>query len=315
MDILNLPNKSLYHKVFYGTTTTSSWQVWTKPSNITMVYMYVIGAGGAGGGGRTGGNNSGGGGGGGGSSAISVALYPAFLLPDTLYISVGIGSNGAAAGGGAASGVLSYVSAQPSTTAIYIYAQSGNAAAGGGGGGTNSGSGSGASGTAGTVWTFTNYPLTALGMVTSIAGQSGGAGGTNVPSDGTSITPTLPITGGAGGGGVSISGANTRAGGDITGSGFLPSILGGNADGATVALIGGKSGFMGIKPTTESYLNLPMLYTGGSGGGSKGVTAAVGGRGGDGSYGSGGGGGGASYASTGGSGGRGGDGLVLITCF
>ena len=315
MDILNLPNKSLYHKVFYGTTTTSSWQVWTKPSNITMVYMYVIGAGGAGGGGRTGGNNSGGGGGGGGSSAITVALYPAFLLPDTLYISVGIGSNGAAAGTGAASGVLSYVSAQPSTTAIYIYAQSGDAAAGGGGGGTNSGSGSGASGTAGTVWSFTNDPLTALGMVTSIAGQSGGAGGGNTPSEGAGRTPIQTVTGGAGGGGNSAGGTATN-GGSIIGSGFLPTINGGIADGATTAALAGNHGFMGIKPTTESYLNLPMMYTGGAGGGAKGSTViGVGGKGGDGSYGSGGGGGGSSYGSTGGSGGKGGDGLVIITCW
>ena len=105
MDILNLPNKSLYHKVFYATTSTN-WQTWTKPSNINFVYMYVIGAGGAGGGGRTGGNNSGGGGGGGASSSITVALYPAFLLPDTLYINVGVGSAGASAGAGAASGAL-----------------------------------------------------------------------------------------------------------------------------------------------------------------------------------------------------------------
>jgi len=314
MEFFNLPNKSSYHKVFYA-DVSGHWQIWTKPSNINFVYMYVIGSGGAGGGGRTSGNNSGGGGGGGASSSITTALYPAFLLPDTLYINVGVGSPGAAAGTGAASGALSYISTNPSTTSIFIFAQSGDVAAGGGGGGTNSGTGSGVAGAAGTSWTYSNYPLASMGIVASIIGQIGGAGGTNVPSDGTSITPTLPITGGAGGGGVSISGANTRAGGNITGSGFLPSILGGSADGSTVALIGGKSGFMGIKPTTESYLHLPMLYTGGSGGGSKGVTAAVGGRGGDGSYGSGGGGGGASYASTGGSGGRGGDGLVLITCF
>jgi hypothetical protein len=314
MDILNLPNKSLYHKVFHSSTSTN-WQIWTKPANIKFVYMYVIGAGGAGGGGRTGGNNGGGGGGGGGSSSITTVLYPAFLLPDTLYINVGVGPTNAAAGTGGASGALSYVSIRSSTSPIFIVAQSGNVAAGGGGGGTNSGVGSGAAGVAGTAWTFRNFPLSSMGIINSIAGQAGGAGGQNTPTAGTTITPTLPVTGGAGGGGVSISGANTRAGGNITGSGFLPSILGGSADGSTVTLIGGKVGFMGIKPTTESYLNLPMMYTGGSGGGSKGVTAAVGGRGGDGSYGSGGGGGGASYASTGGSSGRGGDGLVIITCW
>lgn len=318
MDILNLPNRSLYHKVFYATATgtTTSWQVWTKPTNISVIYMYVIGSGGSGGGGRTGGNNSGGGGGGGGSSSITVAVYPASLIPDTLYVSVGAGRAGSGAGTGGLTGALSYVSIQPNTTAINILAQSGNAAAGGGGGGTNTGSGAGAAGTAGTAWTFTNNPLALMGLVTTLVGQAGAAGGTNVSTDGGSITPTQPVTGGAGGGGVTSGGANPRNGGDIVGSGFLPTINGGVLNGATAALKAGDSGFMGIKPTTESYLNLPMMYTGGAGGGSTGTaTLTVGGTGGNGSYGSGGGGGGASYGSTGGTGGRGGDGLVLISCW
>ena len=315
MDFLNLPNKSLYNKIFYA-DVSNHWQVWTKPSTINFVYMYVIGSGATGGGGRTGGNNQGGGGGGGGSSSITTALYPASLIPDTLYVNVGVGVAGPGAGTGGNSGALSYVSIQPSTLLIYVLAQSGNVAASGGFGGTNTGSGSGAGGTAGTAWTYTNSPLASMGMITSIGGQSGSAGGTNTPSAGVNLVPSLPVTGGSGGGGVSISGANVFGGGDITGSGFLPTIPGGTANGTTTDIRGGKSGFMGIKPTTESYLNLPMLYTGGSGGGAQGsTTIAVGGNGGPGSYGSGGGGGGASYGSTGGSGGRGGDGLVIITCW
>jgi hypothetical protein len=96
----------------------------------------------------------------------------------------------------------------------------------------------------------------------------------------------------------------------------LPTISGGVAGGATASLVAGKPGFMGIKPTTESYMNLPMMYTGGGGGGATGsALISVGGFGGNASYGSGGGGGGASYGSTGGSGGRGGDGLILISCW
>ena len=316
IDFTHLPNKSLYHKVFYGTSTgaTTSWQIWTKPANVSFVYMYVVGAGGAGGGGRTGGVNSGGGGGGGASSSITTALYPSFLLPEILYISVGAGSAGAPAGTGAASGALSYVSTQPSTSGIFILAQSGDVSAGGGGGGTNTGTGAGAAGTAGTVWSYTNYPLTDLGMVTSVAGQNGAAGGGNTPSSGVSITPTLTVTGGAGGGGVSVGGS-PLGGGNITGSGFLPTILGGALSTSGVGG-SGNHGFTGIKPTTESYMNLPMMYTGAGGGGAAGNPSGTnGGVGGNGSYGSGGGGGGASYAGTGGSGGRGGDGIVLITCW
>lgn len=312
IDFTNLPNKSLYHKVFYGTATgtTTSWQIWTKPANVSFVYMYVVGAGGAGGGGRTGLINSGGGGGGGASSSITTVLYPAFLLPDILYISVGAGRNGAIANQGAASGALSYVSTQPNTSSIFILAQSGDVSAGGGGGGT--GSVAGAAGTAGTIWTYTNYPLTDLGMVTSVAGQNGAAGG-SISSSGVSITPTLTVTGGAGGGGVS-AGGTTNNGGNINGSGFLPTILGGPL--STVTSGGnGNHGFTGIKPTTESYMNLPMMYTGGAGGGSANPVGGNGGTGGNGSYGSGGGGGGASYRATGGSGGSGGDGIVLITCW
>jgi len=313
IDFTHLPDNSIYHKVYYG-SSSSNWQVWTKPANVSFVYMYVIGAGGAGGGGRTGSINSGGGGGGGASSAISVALYPAFLLPDILYINVGIGSSGATAGTGAASGALSYVSIQPNTSPINILAQSGNAAAGGGGGGTNTGTGAGVAGTAGTVWTYTNYPLTNMGMVTSIAGQNGAAGGGNTPSAGGSITPTLPVTGGGGGGGVSVGGSPLN-GGNINGSGFLPAISGGTLSTSGVGG-SGNHGFMGIKPTTESYMNLPTMYTGAGGGGAAGNPSGTnGGVGGNGSYGSGGGGGGASYAGTGGTGGRGGDGLVIITSF
>ena len=277
--------------------------------------MYVLGAGGAGGGGRTGGLTSGGGGGGGGSSSITIALYPAYLLPDVLYVSVGIGRDGSTAGTGANSGALSYVSIQPSTLPLNILAQSGDAPAGGGGGGTNTGAGAGVGGSAGTAWTYTNNPLNVFGMITSAAGQAGGAGGSNVPADAPDITPVLTVTGGAGGGSTNVSGGALGQPGDIVGSGFLPRISGGTNDNATVSIRNGKAGFMGIMPTTNSYLNKPMMFTGGSGGGAGGSSGLSGGTGGNGSYGSGGGGGGASYGSTGGSGGRGGDGLVLISCW
>jgi len=314
IDLSHLPNKSLHHKVFYANGSTN-WQTWTKPPNAKFIYMYVVGSGGAGGGGRTGSINSGGGGGGGASSSITVALYPAFLLPETLYINVGIGSAGASAGTGAASGALSYASIQPSTNSIYIVAQSGNSPAGGGGGGTNTGTGAGAGGTAGTRWLYTDYPLADMGIITSANGQVGGTGGSNVPANAPNVTPILPVTAGTGGGSSNVGGTTLGLPGNIVGSGFLPTISGGSSNVLDPISRGGKTGFMGINPSTESYLNFPMVYTGGSGGGAGGNTGYSGGTGGNGSFGSGGGGGGASYSSTGGSGGRGGDGIVLISCW
>lgn len=308
LDVFGIPDSGSYNKIFFPSAT--GWQVWHKPSKIKFVYFYVLGSGGAGGGGRTGGINTGGGGGGGASSAISIGLYPAFVLPDRLYIQVGAGQAGAAANTGAASGVLSYVSVEPNTTALNIVMQSGDTAAGGGGGGTTSLGG--VAGTAGAVWTYANNPISAMGMVTSIAGQAGAAGG-GTASAGVSITPTLPVSGGAGGGGES-SNASSFIGGNINGSGFFTTIPGGTNNLAD-SRADGKGGFTPIKPNTETNLGNLMFFTGGSGGGAANSASINGGIGGFGSYGSGGGGGGASYQGTGGSGGRGGDGLVLITCW
>jgi len=313
IEFSHIPNQPQYHKVFYA--SGDIWQVWQKPNNVNFIYFYVIGAGGAGGGGRTGAVNSGGGGGGGGSSSVSVGLFPAFMLPDILYVQVGLGVSGATAGAGAASGDLSYVSVQPNTNALHVVMKSGDSPAGGGGGGTNTGTGAGVGGTAGAAWTYTNFPYGKVGMITSVAGQTGGAGGSNVPADAPNITPILGVTAGTGGGSNNAGGTTQGLPGNITGSGFLPTISGGTSNVADNVARAGKFGFMGIKPGTESYMNLPMVFTGGSGGGAGGNTGYSGGTGGNGSYGSGGGGGGASYSSTGGSGGRGGDGLVLISCW
>ena len=308
LDVFGIPDSGSYNKIFYP--NSGSWEMWQKPSQVKFIYFYVLGAGGAGGGGRTGSINTGGGGGGGGSSAISIGLYPSFVLPDRLYIQVGVGSAGAAPNTGAASGALSYVSVEPNTTALNIVMQSGDTAAGGGGGGTTSLGG--VAGAAGAVWTYTNNPMTYMGMVTSIIGQAGAAGG-GTASAGVSITPTLPVTGGAGGGGES-SNASSFIGGNINGSGFFTTIPGGTNDIAG-SRSDGKAGYTPIIPTTETNLSNVMFFTGGSGGGGTNSASINAGQGGNGSYGSGGGGGGASYQATGGKGGRGGDGLILITCW
>lgn len=304
MDIFNIPNFNESNKIFFPNGT--SWQIWNKPSGIKFVYFYLVGGGGSGGGGRTGALNSGGGGGGGGSGGYTVCMFPAFILPDILYVQAGAGGLGVAAGTIGNSGALSYVSVEPNTTAINILIQSGTAAAGGGGAGTNSGNGAGAGGLGSTAWT-TSQNLTILSISSSTAGQAGALGGTNIPAAGSSITLAKIFSGGAGGGGCSNSGVISN-GGSINGVGFIQTIGGG-----TSTTKDGSTGYAQFNPTSESFSDEPLFFTGGSGGASTGSTpASIGGAGGNGAFGSGGGGGGASYGSTGGRGGKGGDGFILI---
>ena len=67
--------------------TSGTWQTWTKPRGITMVFMPPIGGAGGGGGGfsAAAGNARGGGGGGGGGNPTRL-LVPAFVIPDLLYV-------------------------------------------------------------------------------------------------------------------------------------------------------------------------------------------------------------------------------------
>jgi hypothetical protein len=76
--------------VKYYTSSTGDWFSWQKPRGST--FTYIMAAGGAGSGGCGWANVAGGGGGGGGASgSVSVNLFPSIFLPDTLYISCGIG--------------------------------------------------------------------------------------------------------------------------------------------------------------------------------------------------------------------------------
>ena len=291
-------------KIFYA--NGASWQVWNKPANARFVRFLVLGGGAGGGGGRTSAVNTATGGGGGGSSAITIAKIPAKFLPDVLYINVGLGGAGGISSTVGTAGSLSYISMQPNTTAFNILLQSGDAAPTAGNGGTSSIAGVG--GTASTAWSYANFVFGELGMITVSAGQNGGAGG-NQTSNGVSITPTLFVTGGAGGGGVSSGTAgSSHNGGNITGTGFLNTITGGTADSTTI--LNGDHGWSSF-PNNLSYD--PIFFTGGAGGGATNTASRPAGRGGNGNYGSGGGGGGGAYSSTGGPGGNGGDGLVIIT--
>lgn len=310
LDLFNLPNLDAYNNLFYA--NGNSWQIWNKPKNCKFIYIFAIGGGGGGGGGRTSALNTATGGAGGGGSAITISLFPSSMLPDTIYIQVGLGGAGGSAGFNGSVGGVTYISAQPNTTALNILLQNGSAGANGGGGGGSSVAGSG--GTGGTAWTNNSFVFGNLGLLTSEVGQNGTNGGTQ-NTDGVSLTPSKICTGGAGGGGVSSSTAgSSHLGGSITGSGFLPTITGGTND-TNDGSQNGRSGFTSLNDLFITPFRTPMFFTGGAGGGSMNTIGRVGGFGGKGSFGSGGGGGGGSYNGTGGTGGAGGDGLVLITCW
>jgi len=338
MDFFNLPNLESQNTFFFA--NGSSWQVWNKPVNCKFVYIFAIGGGGGGGGGRTSALTTATGGGGGGSSSITKGLFPANMLPDRVYIQVGNGGAGGVGSGVGSAGELSYISLALNFTNLNILIQSGSEGAGGGGAhqpaaqlgqrrqmailiqsGSEGAGGGGAGGTSvrgtggvgGTVWSNNSFVFGNLGLITTDVGQAGANGGVQT-ADGDSLTPTRICTGGAGGGGVSSGTAGaSHLGGNITGSGFLSSIIGGIND-ATDGTKNGNNGYQSLNSLATSY-DTPMFFTGGAGGGSCNTSGRVGGAGGFGSYGSGGGGGGGSYNATGGAGGNGGDGLVLITCW
>jgi hypothetical protein len=312
IDYFNLTNTDINNQVFES-VGLNTWQMWTKPRGIKFVNFIVIGGGAGGGGGVKGASGSNrAGGGGGGSSGITRAIFPANVIPDILYVLVGQGGLGGAAATTGTAGGLSYVSVNPTTTpTINILLASGAA-------GALPGTGAGAGGAAGTIFAQTAGLLSYLGTVNLIAGQAGAT--STPPSTVGSITIALPTTGGAAGG----TGSNTNtgfAGGNITGAGFVPTILGATPGGTPTpsSPAGNPNDGYTSKPSGLVTMRNPMFFTGGSGGGGfpgGGGVIGFGSKGGNGSYGSGGGGGGAGgNGGVGGAGGNGGNGLVLINCW
>ena len=291
-------------QIFYA--NIDGWQIWRKPPNAKLVSVLAIGGGGGGGSGGVAAStgvtkNSGGGG---GSAAYALATYPGFAFPDVAYIQVGKGGLGGTQGTApvnGSAGSISYVSANPGTFLSDLILASGAAAAGGG-------NGAGGAGSAGSVFLLTSSILSQMAMVSALAGVAGGVGA----NPGTTITPTLILTPGAGGGGCNSSGA-PFAGGAINAYGPANSLPGGAAGPSSVSATAGGDGQDGIQFLMVP--DKPIFFTGGSGGGASG--AGRGGRGGDGAYGCGGGGGGGGLISGGGNGGggQGGNGLVIITCY
>ena len=286
----NLADTGYKTAVFYQSGS------WIKPQGITMISITAIGAGGGGGGGET---NvvtiARFGGGGGGSGAITRLIIPEMFISDSLIINVGKGGAGGASGGGTGgNGGNTFVDMPvPGNGDIYTRVIT---ASGGTGTARNAGA-------AGVVADVSQALYSTLGIWMAVAGQIGTAG---VTTNATAVvyagTTGVPVTGGAGGGGMAANATAATSGGEITGAGFVSTNPGG---------ISGAAGNKGV------YSLTPFYSTGGSGGGGGGTTPVSGGAGGHGNIGCGGGGGGGGTSPTGvgGIGGNGGDGLVIIQCW
>jgi hypothetical protein len=326
LDFMHLPPGARGDVKIYTPTTTygngsaplyQSYTAWHKPRGVTMVSFTCIASGGGGGAGFTGLTNTARGGGGGGAcSGIARFICPAMFLPDVLYVVVpsgGIGGNASGTAGG--NGANSYVTiTRPVSGGVHTIPLTPNMVCYSGvnvpvGGGAGANTGAAAGGTIPSIAT-TLSPNT-WGQWFATVGIAGGAGGNVSGAAVTNITAwaALPMSPGAGGGGlvvttsVAVTGGDQRATAlvDMGNQGYYTTAANGvaRAGTGTGAAIDGSSG---VKRLT------PFFNSGGAGGGS--IDTGVGGSGGNGGYGCGGGGGGA--GTTGGRGGNGGDGLVVI---
>ncbi len=309
-DVFNFPSNfkgdvQIFHA---NNLSTENFQQWIKPRGTSMSFFFLIGGGGGGGGGhQKPSTTNGGGGGGGGSGGIAKLLIPSFFLPASLYIQVGVGGLGGAASTAGGAGTISHVSYSARNTIVTLISSQGTNA-GGGGAGTLTLAGAGGTG-AGAVGLS---PQNQNGIISSIVGQNGGAGGAvSGGANGTSITAwsLLPISSGAGGASPSVGAFPA----DLQG-GSITSVANFNfpkMNFTTVDAVAAGGGVFNPVLNGSSGINFidgPFLQSGGAGGGSSGLSTA--GNGGNGGIGCGGGGGGA--GTTGGRGGNGGNGMVAI---
>jgi hypothetical protein len=316
---------------FAGTLTTSTtytletkmaispWQPWTKPNDALLIHILCIGGGAGGGSGRRdGGGSQRLGGGGGGGAAVTSMFVPAFLIPDTLYIQVGLGGTGGAGatvnpgnGNAGAAGGTSYVALYPSyngTSQVGNLLLSANGGSGGSGGfGSGAGGAGGAGGTTTGVGAASPFYL-GLGQFTSTASQAGSsASATSSPTN----LIISGITGGGSAGGTLDQFGTSFAGGAIVSPSalipYLTSLAGGVSNGVLVVNGASNNGYAVKKP---------LMFIGGTGsGGATGFRISL--KGGDGATGCGGGGAGANFSTstTPGAGGNGGNGIVIITSY
>ena len=126
IDYFNLPNSDNNIQTFYG-VGSGVWQVWQKPNGCRFVEMFVMGGGAGGGVGQDASTGTRVGGSGGGSAATSKGIFQASVIPDTLYILVGMGGTGQTLTVSGSSGELSYVSVAPSSASANLYLVNGAA--------------------------------------------------------------------------------------------------------------------------------------------------------------------------------------------
>ena len=250
----DLPSGAKVDKYLAGMPTTQ-WLTWTNPRN--EYSNAIILAAGGGGGGRPGTTTTGGRGG--GAGGFGHVYCPLSLLPDSLYIQVGLGGNPDTNGG------TTYIN-------IYPYIQIGNNLIQCIGGLTN---------LTGGVVTINNT----LGVAQGYQGGNGGTGGANFGTNSLPATGT-PIYGGGGGAATAVG-----VGGGMTSVSSLYTSVAG-ASGAN----NGADGFVIQKPFTvfggcgaasdgvDGYNGGNGIMGSGGGGGGANPTGilGVGGKGGDG---------------------------------
>lgn len=299
LDVFNIPATNATSQIYY--TMGSAWQTWQKPRGAKFIQIFAIGGGGGGGGGGAStGATTRSGGGGGGSAAYCRGFYPAFLLPDLLYIQVGAGGAGGNSNGPGSQGTVSHVSVAPSIAVSPGILSSGNT--NGGSGGNAGASGNATGGTGGLIAVVPGNAILggALGLgIIAVAGVNGQTGLTTAGNGSAAFTSNNLAMGGASGGFKNGTAGTFGNGGTNTG--------------ATVGVIANVNGGLQSGSAESGYASLsPFCSMSGAGGGGTAAVGGTGGNGGNGGYGSGGGGGGAGVTA-GGRGGRGGDGLVIIT--
>jgi len=314
----NLPSRNSTNTWVYANAQSNNFKPWQKPAGVSIVHFLVIGGGGGGGSGYCTGSqaNTAGGSGGSAGGIVNVTI-PSILLPDTLYVRVGLGGAGGAAttveGANAGqSGDISYVCLYPSANTGSVLIQSSTNNAPGGIAGSKTVGSQGPSLT--TVSTANELRWIGIngGFVTQTAA---GIASTLAAGNGGSITFNGLLTGGCGGGGTRglPSGPAGGAGGAID---FTTTLS--VAGGISVQVRGGLASFTTAASRIDGdpgiFSYQPFISTGGGGGAGANFDAtAVGGNGGAGAIGCGGGGGGGGRALSG-AGGKGGDGLIIITC-
>jgi len=312
LNVLGLPKpQNGYIDYFYNTGyggQFDGWQVWEKPSGISMIDITCIGGGGGGASGWARNTVSRVGGGGGGSSGITRVIISAIHLPDTLYVIAGLpgpggdSSNQLLLANSGIGGGSSFVSIAPYDAAPYVicYANFGQ--------GADVGSISGPSGfgVGGAIAVQSNARVSGLGQFFALAGQNGASNPTTGPGPAVTYpTAGLLLSGGAAGGGGLSAGGNVTA---PTQSSFT----------LFTTRTGGAAGNPASAGADGLSLSQPLISIGGAGGGcSLSASGGVGGRGGNGGLGSGGGGGGAGGTNPdfAGGGGSGGPGIVIIQSY